>query len=155
MSPDLLSRNGGVLRFRAWIDGGSRGNPGPAGWGAFVTSDEIAIRARGFLGVATNNVAEYTALIEALTIALDEGASEIAIASDSLLLVQQMLGKYRVKHPNLVPLYGKAKILASRFGRFSIRHVYREDNRIADALANDAMDTREARTVEREFPGGM
>lgn len=105
--------------------------------------------------MATNNVAEYTALIEALTIALEEGASEIAIASDSLLLVQQMLGKYRVKHPNLVPLYGKARILASRFARFSIRHVYREENRVADALANDAMDSREARTVERETPGGM
>jgi len=109
------------------------------------------IRARGFLGTTTNNVAEYTALIEALGLALDEGATEISVASDSLLLVQQMLGKYRVKHPNLVPLHGKARILATRFRKFSIRHVYREQNRVADALANDAMDRREARIVEREI----
>ena len=103
----------------------------------------------GFLGTTTNNVAEYAGLLEALTVARDEGADELEIVSDSLLLVNQMLGKYRVKHPNLVPLYQKARILASGFGRFSIRHTLRAGNKDADRLANLAIDRGETRVVAR------
>lgn len=103
----------------------------------------------GFLGTTTNNVAEYAGLIEALSVARDEGASELEIVSDSLLLVNQMLGKYRVKHPNLVPLYAKAQRLVRGFQRFSIRHTLRAGNKDADRLANLAIDRGEVRTVAR------
>lgn len=101
----------------------------------------------GFLGTTTNNVAEYSGLLEALKVAKEEGATEVEIVSDSLLLVQQMLGKYKVKHPNLIPLYNQAKTMARSFGRFSIRHTLRAGNKDADRLANLALD-------EHAKPGG-
>ena len=134
----------------AFVDGASRGNPGPAGYGVFMTtdSDEI-IEISGFLGVTTNNVAEYAGLIEALTVARDEGATEVEVISDSLLLVNQMLGKFRVKHSNLIPLYSKARLLAASFPRFTIRHTLRAGNKEADRLANVAVDRGDGRRVER------
>ena len=107
------------------------------------------IEISGFLGTTTNNVAEYTGLIEALSAAQAEGASEVEIISDSLLLVNQMLGKYRVKHPNLVPLHRKAQSLARTFPRFAIRHTLRAGNKDADRLANLAIDGGEVRSVAR------
>ena len=103
----------------------------------------------GFLGTTTNNVAEYAGLLEALAMAKQEGATEVDIVSDSLLLVNQMLGKYRVKHPNLIPLYARAVRLAKEFRRFSIRHTLRAGNKDADRLANLAVDRRCERFVER------
>ena len=107
----------------------------------------------GFLGTTTNNVAEYAGLIEALSVAKDEGARELEIVSDSLLLVNQMLGKYRVKHPNLIPLHEKARRLARGFDRFSISHTLRAGNKEADRLANLAIDRGEVRVVERKRHG--
>ncbi|HYU26039.1 MAG TPA: ribonuclease HI family protein [Thermoanaerobaculia bacterium] len=134
----------------AFVDGASRGNPGPAGFGVFMSTDagEI-IELCGFLGTTTNNVAEYAGLIEALLTARQEGATEVEVISDSLLLVNQMLGKYRVKHPNLIPLYNKAVRLTREFRRFSIRHTLRAGNKEADRLANLAVDRADGRWVER------
>jgi len=133
-------------------DGGSRGNPGPAGYGAVVvdaaTDEVLAERAAG-LGTTTNNVAEYAGLLDALATAQAEGATELDVVSDSLLLVQQMLGNYRVKHPNLVPLHEKARRLARGFRRFSIRHTLRAGNKEADRLANLAVDRADGRWVGR------
>ena len=108
------------------------------------------IEIAGYLGRATNNVAEYAGLVEALTVAHEEGAREIEIVSDSELLVKQMLGVYRVKHPNLIPMYEKAKAMARRFARFSIRHTLRAGNKDADRLANLAVDRADGRIVERK-----
>lgn len=115
-----------------------------------VTDRGEVIEICGFLGHTTNNVAEYSGLLEALTVAREEGATEVEIVSDSLLLVNQMLGKYRVKHPNLIPLYQKARVMASQFSRFSIRHTLRAGNKDADRLANQAVDSAaQGRWVER------
>jgi len=134
----------------AYVDGASRGNPGPAGFGVYMTTDsgEI-IEICGYLGTTTNNVAEYAGLLEALSVAHAEGATDVEIVSDSLLLVNQMLGKFRVKHANLIPLHEKARRLASQFSRFSIRHTFRAGNKEADRLANLAVDRAEGRWVER------
>ena len=107
------------------------------------------IEIAGFLGTTTNNVAEYSGLLEALSTAQAEGATEVEIISDSLLLVQQMLGKYRVKHPNLIPLFQRAKAMARQFVRFSIRHTLRAGNKDADRLANVAVDRAAGRSIER------
>jgi len=111
------------------------------------------IEIAGFLGVTTNNVAEYSGLLEALSVAREEGATEVEIISDSLLLVNQMLGKYRVKHANLIPLYQKARLIAHEFSRFSIRHTLRAGNKDADRLANLAVDRGGGRWVERRRVG--
>ena len=111
--------------------------------------DGEVIEVSGYLGTTTNNVAEYAGLLDALTVAAEEGATELEVISDSLLLVQQMLGTYRVKHPNLIPLHQKAKQMASKFRRFSIRHTLRKGNKDADRLANVAVDRAEGRLVER------
>jgi ribonuclease HI len=103
----------------------------------------------GYLGKTTNNVAEYAGLVEALIVAGEEGATEVEIISDSELLVKQMLGVYRVKHPNLVPLHDQCKQMARRFRRFSIRHTLRAGNKDADRLANRAVDNADGKIVER------
>ena len=134
----------------AWVDGASRGNPGPAGYGVYMTTDSgDIIEISGYLGTTTNNVAEYAGLLEALAVAREEGATEVEIISDSLLLVNQMLGKFRVKHENLIPLYKKARGLVSFFPEFSIRHTLRAGNKEADRLANLAVDRADGRAVER------
>jgi len=116
-------------------------------------SGEI-IEVAGFLGRATNNVAEYAGLLEALETAHAEGASEVEIVSDSELLVKQMLGVYKVRHPNLLPMYEKAKGIARRFSRFSIRHTLRAGNKDADRLANLAVDRADGRSIERKRVAG-
>lgn len=104
----------------------------------------------GYLGRTTNNVAEYAGLLDALEVADAEGAREVEIISDSELLVKQMLGVYRVKHPNLIPMHAKAKALVRKFARFSIRHTLRAGNKDADRLANLAVDRADGRFVERK-----
>lgn len=108
------------------------------------------IEVSGYLGRTTNNVAEYSGLVDALAVAHEEGASEVEIISDSELLVKQMLGQYKVRHPNLIPLYEKAKAMARRFSRFSIRHTLRAGNKDADRLANVAVDRADGRVLERK-----
>jgi ribonuclease HI len=107
------------------------------------------IEISGFLGTTTNNVAEYSGLLEALATAHAEGADDVEIVSDSELLVKQMLGAYRVKHPNLIPMHQQAKALARKFARFSIRHTLRAGNKEADRLANAAVDRGAGRAEER------
>jgi ribonuclease HI len=130
-----------MTRFTAHIDGGARGNPGPAGWGAWIRSDEgEPVELCGALPHATNNVAEYQGLLSALRWCRDHGATEVHIKSDSLLLVQQMRGVYKVKNEGLKPLHGEARLLAHEIGRVTYEHVRREFNKEADRLANQAMD---------------
>jgi ribonuclease HI len=126
----------------AYIDGGSRGNPGPAGYGVRIEDEQATLveELRGALGVATNNVAEYHGLLAALAWAAERGVAALEIRSDSELLVKQMLGVYRVKNPGLQPLHQQARLLATRVGRVRFQHVRRELNKDADRLANLAMD---------------
>jgi len=128
--------------LRLHVDGASRGNPGPAGFGVHVAGadGDVAAELYGYLGQATNNVAEYQGLLHALRWALKQGAREVEVFSDSELLVRQMGGRYRVKNPGLQPLHREASELLSRFERARISHVRREANREADALANRALD---------------
>jgi ribonuclease HI len=123
-------------------DGAARGNPGPAGIGVQVTTEEGEVLgeiARG-IGEATNNVAEYTAVIEGLSLANDLGATSVLLRSDSQLLVNQLTGRYRVKSPHLQPLHRRARGLAAGFDRISFEHVPREQNGEADRLANEGVD---------------
>ena len=135
-----------AARFRAAVDGGARGNPGPAAWGVVVLDDDDDEREghAGLLGRATNNIAEYRALIEALRLARDAGAADVEIRSDSELIVKQIHGAYRVRHPDLKPLHAEARELIGGFDRFRIRHVRREANRQADRLVNRVLDRAEA-----------
>jgi ribonuclease HI len=130
----------------ASIDGGSRGNPGPAGYGVHIErADGTIVELKEFLGTTTNNVAEYSALLAALRWATEHGASPLLIRSDSELLVKQMRGEYRVKNPGLQPLYEDARALIRRIGRVTFEHVRRELNTDADRLANEAMDESSSR----------
>ena len=126
----------------AYIDGGARGNPGPAGFGVRIEQPDGALveEFHESIGVATNNVAEYRGLIAALEWARKHECPAFHVRSDSLLLVQQMRGTYRVKHPGLQPLYARARLLALEIGRVTYEHVGRERNAHADRLANKAMD---------------
>ena len=123
------------------IDGGSRGNPGPAAWAFVIARLGLPpVEEAETIGTATNNVAEYTALVRALEAATDLGLKRIAVLSDSELLVKQMNGEYRVKHPDLIPLYEDARELVKEFDSVAISHIRREFNKRADALCNEAMD---------------
>jgi ribonuclease HI len=126
------------------FDGGSRGNPGPAGIGVVVrAADRTPLVTLGrYIGKATNNVAEYTALITAMKEAQKLGATKVRIRGDSELVVRQMTGAYRVKHPDLVPLHRQARELFESFDVATIEHNYREKNELADQLGNLAMDRR-------------
>lgn len=126
----------------AYIDGGARGNPGPAGYGVRIEYPDgtLVDEFCDSIGVATNNVAEYRGLLAALEYAAAHGYPAVIVRSDSLLLVKQMLGEYRVKHPGLQPLYRAATALVSRFRRVTFEHVDRLRNAHADRLANEAMD---------------
>jgi probable phosphoglycerate mutase len=126
----------------AYIDGGARGNPGPAGYGVRIErpDGELVEEFSRSIGTATNNVAEYRGLIAALEWARANHRSTVLIRSDSLLLVEQMRGRYRVKHPNLQPLHATARLLVAQIGRVSFEHVGRAVNAHADRLANQAMD---------------
>lgn len=126
----------------AYTDGGARGNPGPAGYGVQVLDDQGAVVAELYepLGHTTNNVAEYRGLIAALEWAVAHGAAPLRVRMDSELIVKQMRGIYKVKHPGLQPLHAQARALVTQVGRVVFEHVRREDNREADRLSNLAMD---------------
>ncbi|MEX0985521.1 MAG: ribonuclease HI family protein [Actinomycetota bacterium] len=123
-------------------DGAARGNPGPAGAGAYVTTPagEVVAEIAEGLGETTNNVAEYTAAILGLERAAELGASEVLLRSDSQLLVNQLTGRYRVKTAHLRPLYDRVRALAATFERVTFEHVRREGNVDADRLANVGVD---------------
>ena len=127
---------------RANIDGGSRGNPGPASYGVVIRDPrgEVVARLKKYIGRMTNNVAEYYGLIAALDYAQSHGIRALRVESDSELLVRQMQGRYKVKSPELRPLFERARKMAQAFESFRIEHVYRERNLEADALANEALD---------------
>lgn len=140
--PGALSATAEDLHLH--IDGASRGNPGEAGFGVHVTSasgEEVA-SLYGYLGRASNNVAEYQALLHGLRYALEHGARRVRVFSDSELVVRQMGGQYRVKHPDMQSLHRQAQDLRRRFERVDITHVRREQNKEADRLANQALDER-------------
>ena len=146
------------------MDGASRGNPGEAGFGIHVTAPDGSEVASlyGYLGQATNNVAEYQALLHGLRFALARGASRVEVFSDSELLVRQLEGRYRVKNAGPpVPLHREAQVLLARFERARVAHVPRERNREADALANRAVDERASNlgpaqsVAEQRLRGGL
>jgi ribonuclease HI len=124
------------------VDGGSRGNPGPAAGAAIISSPdgELLAEASELIGVATNNVAEYRGLLLGLQRARELGATEIELINDSELVAKQLTGAYRVKHPDMRPLHRQAVAALGAFDRWSIRSVPREHNAQADALVNAALD---------------
>lgn len=137
------------MHFTLYADGGARGNPGPAGAGAVVFDNlgKRVVEVADYLGVATNNIAEYEAVIRGLKKLVEEYPADVltstplTIRMDSKLVIEQLKGAYKVKHPNLIPRHLEVKnILARSFGEVAFEHVYREDNKDADALANRAMD---------------
>ena len=126
----------------AHIDGGARGNPGPAGYGVAVEDEagRLVAELSEYLGKQTNNYAEYSGLLAALTYALKHGFKALKVFSDSELIVRQVKGQYKVNHPALKGLHGKAMRMIDELEAFEINHVLREKNRDADRLANQAMD---------------
>ncbi len=126
----------------AYCDGGSRGNPGPAGYGVYIQDSAGGVLGElgQFLGTRTNNFAEYSALLAALEFAIANGHKSLRVVSDSELMVKQIKGQYRVNSPELRPLYEEARRRISHLEHFQIQHVLREKNRHADRLANVAMD---------------
>lgn len=138
--PSLFGASGGGSAI-ANVDGGSRGNPGPAGYGVRIErEDGTVVELKESIGSTTNNVAEYRGLLAALAWAAGHGVETLHVRSDSQLLVKQMRGEYRVKHPGLQPLHQEARGLVRRLGRVTFEHVRRELNAEADRLANEAMD---------------
>jgi probable phosphoglycerate mutase len=139
-------RTGGVRAGQRVIveaDGGSRGNPGPAGFGAVVLDADtgrVLAERHGSLGATTNNVAEYTGLVEGLAAAADLGAADVTVRMDSRLVVEQMSGRWRIRHDGLRPLAARAAALLTRFRDVEFEWIPRERNQHADALANQAMD---------------
>jgi ribonuclease HI len=129
----------------AYIDGGARGNPGPAGYGVRLERPDgtLVEELHGGLGIATNNVAEYNGLLAALRWAVDHDEREVTVRADSELLVKQMRGEYKVKHPGLQPLYARARLLVSELDKVTFEHVRREKNKDADRLSNLGMDEAE------------
>lgn len=145
--PSLFSRED-VSRpdSRAWLvaytDGGSRGNPGPSGYGVLLQDGGARVVAElsEFIGIGTNNVAEYSGMLAALEYALEHGYVRLRVISDSELMVKQISGKYRVQSPDLRPLFEEARRRIAKLEAFQIEHVLRGKNRRADELANAAMD---------------
>jgi ribonuclease HI len=135
----------------AYCDGGSRGNPGPAGYGVYLEDEQgqKVDELYEFLGVKTNNFAEYSGLLAALDFALEEGHARLRVVADSELMVKQIQGKYRVNSPDLRPLYDEAKRRIAKLSGFKIEHVLRGKNKHADRLANLAMDEGTRKTVRR------
>lgn len=131
-----------IASYHANIDGGSRGNPGPAAYGVVMRDGrgEVVARLKKYIGQNTNNVAEYFGLIAALDYAQAHGIRALRVESDSELLVKQMRGQYKVKSEELKPLFERAKKMSQTLEMFRIEHVYREQNREADALVNQALD---------------
>ncbi len=132
-----------VPTFILEFDGGSRGNPGPAGIGVVIRLGEVPLVTLGqFIGRATNNVAEYKALITGMRKARELEIENLNIFGDSELVVRQMLGEYRVRNATLRPLFDEARTLFQQFKNATIRHNYRSHNHLADKLANKAMDIK-------------
>jgi ribonuclease HI len=134
----------GPPAIKANIDGGARGNPGPAACGVVIRNakGEILAELGEYLGIQTNNFAEYSGLLIALEYAVEEKYPSLKVLSDSELLVRQMQGRYKVKSPGLIELYDRAKVLVRKLQHFSIEHVLREYNREADRLVNKVLDSR-------------
>jgi ribonuclease HI len=133
-----------TLAIKANIDGGARGNPGPSAYGVVVRNSkgEIIATLSDYLGIQTNNYAEYSGLLAALDFAVREKHLSLKVLSDSELLVRQMQGRYKVKSPGLIDLYDRARALVRKLEQFSIEHVLREYNREADKLVNKVLDSR-------------
>ena len=140
--PDLNAPRSEAGWHTAHCDGGSRGNPGPAGYGAVIEDPQgrVVARLSEYLGKQTNNFAEYSGLLAVLRWAIDNRIGQLKVVSDSELMVKQMKGIYKVKNPGLLPLWEEAKRLAGRLERFQMTHTLRGGNQEADRLANDAMD---------------
>jgi ribonuclease HI len=130
------------VKARLFTDGGARGNPGPAAYGFVLEAEDgTVLSAEGVaIGTATNNVAEYSGLVEGLRRALELGVDEVELVSDSELMVKQMRGEYRVKNEALQELFSQANALARRLGSVEYRHVKRAHNELADKLVNEALD---------------
>jgi ribonuclease HI len=142
-SGNLFSRSKSApATHTAHVDGGARGNPGPAGYGVSIqdASGNPVAELSDYLGRRTNNYAEYQGLIAALRYAIQNHIKALKVVSDSELMVRQMKGIYKVRHPELRKLYEEAQQLARQLQHFEIRHALREHNQIADRLANEAMD---------------
>jgi probable phosphoglycerate mutase len=139
--------------YVAHCDGGSRGNPGPAGYGAVIEDPQghVVARLSEYLGKQTNNFAEYSALVAVLDWAIKNGAKRLRVVSDSELMVKQMKGLYKVKNPGLIPLWEEAKRHATKLDRFEMSHTLRGGNQEADRLANEAMD----RGMGKKQPTGI
>jgi len=133
----------------AYCDGGSRGNPGPSGYGAVIEDarGKVVTRLSGYLGHQTNNYAEYQGLLAALKWAVENGARRLRVVSDSELMVKQMKGLFKVSSPSLRPLWEEARELAKHLDQFEMRHTLRRGNQEADQLANEAMDKGMGRTA--------
>lgn len=143
------------MRVIVEADGGSRGNPGPAGYGSVVrdaSTGQVLREVCDGIGVASNNVAEYRGLIAGLSAALDVGAREVDVRMDSLLVVNQMSQKWKIKHEAMRPLASDAAALVRRFDRVTFTHVPREQNKHADRLANQAMDAQAGRVTRAPAP---
>ncbi len=125
-----------------YSDGGSRGNPGNAAIGIVITDvrGNILRELSQYIGIQTNNVAEYKALSRGLELALDMGITEITCFLDSELVVKQILGEYKVKNERMIPMYNMVIPLTKKFKKFNIKHIRREKNKKADALVNEALD---------------
>jgi ribonuclease HI len=138
----LFSQTTSAAPVTAHCDGGARGNPGPAGYGAVVTdaSGHVLAELSEYLGHRTNNFAEYSGLLGVLAWALETGHTQLRVVSDSELMVKQIQGKYKVNSPDLRPLWQQARDCIARLDRFEISHALRHKNKDADRLANDAMD---------------
>jgi len=138
------SHRGAPPAIKANIDGGARGNPGPAAYGVIVrdAKGEIIAELSDYLGIQTNNYAEYSGLLAALDFAVREKHLSLKVLSDSELLVRQMQGRYKVKSPGLIDLYDRARALVRKLEHFSIEHVLRQYNREADSLVNQVLDSR-------------
>jgi ribonuclease HI len=138
------------MKATLYADGGSRGNPGPAASGAVLYGEDGSVLAEvgEFLGTATNNVAEWRALLAGLACARELGVDDIAVRMDSELVVRQITGVYRVKHADLIPLHTKAKQLLREFKTTDVRHVPRKENAAADAVVNQYLDAAAARAKD-------
>lgn len=135
----------GPFAITANIDGGARGNPGPAAYGVVIRNakGEVLEEWGEHLGLQTNNVAEYSALLAALKYAVEKNYPSLKVLSDSELLVRQMHGRYKVKNPALQELFDRAQALVRRLQQFSVEHVPRERNKEADRLVNQVLDSRD------------
>jgi len=151
-APDLPAQEGW---FTAHCDGGSRGNPGPSGYGAVVEDPQgrVVARLSNFLGIQTNNFAEYSGLLAVLKWANGNGTTHLRVVSDSELMVKQMKGQYKVASPVLRPLYEEARRLSRQLERFEMRHTLRGGNQEADRLANEAMDKGMGKTTGQQVSG--